>query len=112
VDTGDDPLGDPLLHQLERIMAHDIPDPNRRRAVALIAKAHMKTAVVRVLRETFDPYLTTGAPDPGAAETMRNAIISVAGYNPEYRWAADPGNTPPTPPPQPSATTAATRPAP
>jgi hypothetical protein len=54
----------------------------------------MKTAIVRVLREKFDPYLRTDndTADTGAAvAAMRDAIISVAGYDPEHRWPVDPG---------------------
>jgi len=74
---------DSLLVVVETILAHDIPDPNRRRAVALILNATTRNRMTRALREHFDPYI--GA-DPvelsgdDAVKVMRDTVMMVAGH--------------------------------
>ena len=86
-----DPLGDALLAQLEAILLHDIPDPNRSRAVAMIMRAHMRALTVRVVREKLDPYIGSGAGDvdcDALVRAMRDIVVVIAGYDPSYRWEA------------------------
>ena len=75
---------DPLIGIIEAILHDDIPDPNRRRAVALMIHAHIKASTVHTLRQKFDPFLGIHAVKPTVEEAlnaMRGAIIRLAGYD-------------------------------
>jgi hypothetical protein len=82
--SGDDRLDDPLLRIIESILVHDIPDENRRYACAMIIKAHVRSEMVRLLRDKFNRFIGIDgvAPTPHEAlEAMRGAIVCVAGFD-------------------------------
>jgi len=90
---GDDPdLDDKLLATIEDILKNDIPDPNRRRAVAMMIRVHVKVDMVHTLREKFDPFIGLGAVKSFSIEellaAMRDAVVRLAGYGRDdpYQW--------------------------
>lgn len=77
---------DPLLETIEALLRDDIPDPTRRRVVAMMVRAHVKVSMVHALREKFEPYLGIGAVKPTVGEAltaMRGSIIRLAGFDKE-----------------------------
>jgi hypothetical protein len=91
---------DSLMATIEMILRDDIPDPNRRRAVAGMIHAHAKASTVHSLRQIFDPHIGIGAVKPTVEEAltaMRGAIIRIAGFerdtgrDEERSWSGGPG---------------------
>ena len=79
---------DPLLGIIESILKDDIPDPNRRRAVAGMIHAHAKVSMVHSLRQFFDPYLGIHAVKPTVEEAltaMRGAVVRLSGFTRDGR---------------------------
>jgi hypothetical protein len=77
-------FNDPLIAKFEAILREDIPDPNRRRAVAMMIHAHAKAAMVHSIRDKFDPFIGMNAVKPTVEEAltaMRGAIIRIAGFD-------------------------------
>lgn len=78
----DNPWGESLLQQVERILAHNIPDVVARRAVAMTVEAHIRSEYVRVLRDIIEPYTDAAVPLTAekAVQLLRSLIPRVAGY--------------------------------
>jgi len=79
---------DPLLAIIDGILKDDIPDPNRRRAVAGMIHAHAKVSTVHSLRGIFEPYLGMNAVRPTVEEAltaMRGAVVRLSGFTRDER---------------------------
>jgi hypothetical protein len=83
--TEEERADDSVAGRVEAILAGDIPDPARRRMIARMIAAEVRTRTVHALRESFDPYIGMDGTPPSPEEAvaaMREAVISASGFHP------------------------------
>jgi hypothetical protein len=75
-----------LLGDMEAILEPDIPDPGRRRFVAILLNAHIRHAIGRSVDDCLGPWIDGEGDGPSpeeAVEAMRTAVKRVRGDDPD-----------------------------